>query len=50
MALLGAGSAWLVLPRDAALVLSGGLIMAVLAATVSVLAADLQPLAATGRI
>jgi hypothetical protein len=48
VALLGAGSAWLVLPRDAALMLSGGLIVAVLAATVSVLVADLQPLAAYG--
>jgi len=48
VAFLGAGSAWLVLPRDAALLLSGGLIVAVLAATVSVLVADLAPLAADG--
>jgi hypothetical protein len=46
--LLGAGSAWLVLPRDAALLLTGGLVVAVIGATVSVLAADLQPLGAYG--
>jgi hypothetical protein len=46
--LLGAGSAWLVLPRDAALVLTGGLAVAVLGATVSVLVADLTPLGEYG--
>jgi hypothetical protein len=46
--LLGAGSAWLVLPRDAALLLTGGLAVAVAGATVSVLVADLEPLGAYG--
>jgi hypothetical protein len=50
VAFLGAGSAWLVLPRDAALMMTGGLIVAVAAATVSVLAADLQTLAAYGAV
>lgn len=46
--LLGTGSAWLVLPRDAALMLTGGVIVAVIGATVSVLVADLAPLGAYG--
>jgi len=45
---LGAGSAWLALPRDAALLVTGGLAVAVVGATVSVLAADLSSLAAYG--
>lgn len=48
VAFLGAGSAWLALPRDAALLVTGGLIVSVIGATVSVLAADLLPLAAYG--
>lgn len=46
--LLGAGSAWLALPREAALLLTGGLTVAVVGATISVLVADLHPLVAYG--
>ena len=45
---LGTGSAWLALPRDAALVVTGALAVAAVGATVSVLVADLEPLGAYG--
>jgi hypothetical protein len=48
VALLGAGSAWVVLPRSAALAVTGGVAVAVVGATVAVLVADLAPLGAYG--
>jgi hypothetical protein len=45
---LGAGSAWLALPRDAALLMTGALAVAAVGATVSVLVAELHPLGAYG--
>jgi hypothetical protein len=43
VAVLGTGSAWLVLPRAGSLVLTGMLVTAVAGATLSVLLADLDP-------